>query len=61
MNAEEVEKLRVDFERLANRNAACGLKRSRKGTYVNPTVARDWKWFQLGAIAQSQKESHDQT
>lgn len=25
-----------------------GFKRSARGTYVNPPVARDWKWFQLG-------------
>lgn len=42
---------REDFERLANGKAACGFKRSRFGTYVNPAIARDWKWFQLGVIA----------
>lgn len=51
--AVEVEKLRADFERLANKNAACGLTRSRRGTYVNPAIARDWKWFELGAISKS--------
>lgn len=50
-SADQFERLRPDFERLANKNAACGMKRSRKGTYVNPAIARDWKWFQLGAIA----------
>jgi hypothetical protein len=57
MEPNVAEVLRADFERLANKNAACGLKRSRKGTYVNPQIARDWKWFQLGAIAQSLKET----
>lgn len=51
VSADQFEKLRPDFERLANKSAACGLQRSRKGTYVNPAIARDWKWFQLGAIA----------
>lgn len=46
--AETVE--RATFERLANRNTRIGLARSRRGTYVNPPTARDWKWFQLGAI-----------
>lgn len=53
MKTADVERLRPDFERLANSNAACGLKRSLRGTYVNPAIARDWKWFQLGAIAKS--------
>lgn len=53
MTTEELERLRPDFERMANKNAGCGLRRSRRGTYVNPAIARDWKWFQLGAIAQS--------
>lgn len=56
-SVDEFEKLRPDFERLANKNAACGLKRSRKGTYVNPSIARDWKWFQLGSIAALTKNS----
>lgn len=50
---DQFERLRPDFERLVNKNAACGLKRSRRGTYVNPAIARDWKWFQLGAIAKA--------
>lgn len=45
------EAMRADFERLCSKNTSFGLARSRKGTYVNPAVARDWKWFQLGAIA----------
>lgn len=28
-----------------------GFKRSRKGIYINPQVARDWKWFQAGLRA----------
>lgn len=40
---------RVDFERLAS--DSYNFKRSRRGTYMNPAIARDWKWFQLGAIA----------
>jgi hypothetical protein len=48
------DQLRAEFERLANKFVACGIKRSRRGAYVNPSVARDWKWFQLGAaIAQA--------
>lgn len=41
---------RKAFERLANKAVACGLSRSRRGTYVNPSIARDWKWFDLGLI-----------
>lgn len=48
---------RADFERLANGKAACGFKRSRRGTYVNPAIARDWKWFQLGGISATQPHS----
>lgn len=40
--------LRKHFEALA-RDPSFKLRRSRRGTYVNPAVARDWKWFQLGA------------
>lgn len=42
----DAQELRVAFERLAR--DSMGFKRSRKGNYVNPAVARDWKWFQLG-------------
>ncbi len=42
--------LREKFERLVGRDSF-GLSRSRKGTYTNPAIARDWKWFQLGAKA----------
>ena len=39
--------LRERFEALAS-DPSYKFKRSRKGTYVNGAVARDWKWFQLG-------------
>lgn len=41
--------LRLKFETQAR--DSFNFKRSRKGTYVNPAIARDWKWFQLGAQA----------
>lgn len=41
--------LRAEFESMAN--DSFGFRRSRRGTYMNPAVARDWKWFQLGAAA----------
>lgn len=40
--------LRTHFEALAS-DPSFKLSRSRRGIYVNPAVARDWKWFQLGA------------
>lgn len=40
--------LRTHFEALAS-DPSFKLRRSRRGNYVNPAVARDWKWFQLGA------------
>ena len=43
------EQLRQQFEKLAS--DSYGFKRSRKGNYMNPAVARDWKWFQLGHAA----------
>lgn len=39
--------MRKRFEGLAS-DSSFGFRRSRRGTYVNPSVARDWKWFQLG-------------
>lgn len=54
---QELQRLRAHFERLANKQATHGLNRSRRGTYVNPAVARDWKWFQLGAIAQESRSA----
>lgn len=43
----DIELLRQKFESL-NRDSY-NFKRSRRGTYVNSAVARDWKWFQLGS------------
>jgi len=45
--------LRDEFERLKKYSAGnrLGFRRSRKGTYMDPALARDWKWFQLGYIA----------
>ncbi len=45
----QIEELRAIFER-ANRDSY-KFKRSRRGTYSNPAIARDWKWFLLGADA----------
>lgn len=45
--------LRTHFEALAS-DPSFKLSRSRRGTYVNPAVARDWKWFQLGASCAQQ-------
>lgn len=47
--AEALEALRPEFERLST--CTHGFSRSRRGTYTNPATARDWKWFQFGAIA----------
>ena len=44
------EAARDAFERTYS-NAAWGFKRSRRGTYVNPSVARDWKYFLAGWLA----------
>lgn len=45
----DIEPLRKQFERLVK--DSYGFKRSRKGSYTNPAVARDWKWFQIGVYA----------
>lgn len=52
MNKEtnEVAAIRAAFELEANPNAACGLKRSRRGIYMNPSIARDWRWFLRGSL-----------
>ena len=47
--AEKEQNLRDQFERYASDSHS--FSRSRKGTYTNSAVARDWKWFQLGANA----------
>lgn len=40
----------ADRDAFENQNKCShGFKRSARGTYVNPPVARDWKWFKLGA------------
>jgi hypothetical protein len=49
MRQDDNDRLRRKFE--AQAVDSCGLRRSRRGTYVNPAIARDWKWFQLGAQA----------
>lgn len=45
----DAEELRKEFERL-HAPDSFEFKRSRKGTYINPSVARDWKWFRLGYL-----------
>jgi hypothetical protein len=44
--------LRAQFEAQAS-DPSFKFARSRKGTYVNPALARDWKWFQAGVANQS--------
>ena len=44
--------LRECFEALAR--DSYNFKRSRRDCYVNPAVARDWKWFRLGANTAAQ-------
>ncbi len=46
---DQEEAARKQFEALAS--DSYGFKRSRKGTYVNGSTARDWKWFRLGMRA----------
>lgn len=46
------EELRARFEALAR--DSYNFKRSRRDCYVNPAVARDWKWFRLGAAKAAQ-------
>ena len=60
------DELRAAFEAHVNPATAWGLKRSRRGHYVNPATARDWKWFRLGAeaeraatFADAYMEAHD--
>lgn len=45
--------LRKRFEALAS--DSYNFRRSRRDCYVNPAVARDWKWFRLGAGLDVQK------
>lgn len=51
--------LRLAFESLANKDNSFGLKRSRRGVYVNPAIARDWKWFQLGSQFKPEPQTLD--
>lgn len=46
LDAGVVRDARAEFEAM-NRDSH-GFKRSPRGTYQNPPVARDWKWFQAG-------------
>lgn len=50
--AESEQDLRGRFEALAR--DSYNFKRSRRDCYVNPAIARDWKWFRLGANAAAQ-------
>lgn len=55
MSEDRTEKLRKKFEQLSS--CSHGFTRSAKGVYTNPTTARDWKWFQLGAGAILEKDT----
>ncbi len=44
---ENDDSLRARFERICGHDSF-GLKRSRRGTYVNPAKARDWRMFLAG-------------
>lgn len=44
---ENDDSLRAKFEKICGFDSF-GLKRSRRGTYVNPAKARDWKMFLAG-------------
>lgn len=55
--SESVAALRAAFE--AQNRDAHNFRRSRKGTYVNPVIARDWKWFQRGAQHQASLVNKD--
>lgn len=45
--ATEEARLRAIFE--ATARDSFNFRRSRRGTYINPAIARDWKWFCLGS------------
>lgn len=49
--SEFVAALRAAFE--AQNRDTHNFRRSHRGTYANPVIARDWKWFQRGAGAQA--------
>ena len=46
----EIALARAEFERTfaGRREDAIGMRRSLKGTYVNPSRARDWRLFKMG-------------
>jgi hypothetical protein len=46
----------IEFFESTNRDSY-GFKKSVRGIYVNPAVARDWKWFQLGRKHATEDES----
>ena len=46
----------IEFFESTNRDSH-KFKKSVRGTYVNPAVARDWKWFQLGMKHATEDES----
>ena len=54
----DFESYRADFERLHTVTNSYGHRRSRKGTYVNPAMSRDWKWFCYGLIAGQRDVRH---
>lgn len=54
-SADEEDRLRALFE--ATAKDSFNFRRSRRGTYVNPAIARDWKWFYLGATKGNKSHS----
>lgn len=44
---------RKEFESL--NHDSFGFARSARGTYKNPAIARDWKWFLLGSLSGGSK------
>ena len=46
----------IEFFESTNRDS-CEFKKSVRGIYANPAVARDWKWFQLGMKHATEDES----
>lgn len=57
LSNDQHEALRERFEAIAQ--CSHRFNRSRRGTYTNPATARDWKWFQLGAIADGWQAGRD--
>lgn len=54
-SADEENRLRALFE--ATAKDSFNFRRSRRGTYVNPAIARDWKWFYIGATKGNKSHS----